>query len=169
MARVARIDTLACSQCKTGRLRVVACVAGVKHLPLPGVAPHAGQARGRRECVGGMAHGSASRRRRYFSLPCPPGRGVANCALGRQHCTDCRSTKPSAPRDRPANAAQRLAQWLARIPAAPGSTTMARMRRLTSIQSPLPFPQEAITRGQQRYGGFVQHGLSAAGCSVPLG
>jgi hypothetical protein len=46
MARVARIDTLACPQCKTGRLRVVACVAGAKHLPLPGTAPPAGQARG---------------------------------------------------------------------------------------------------------------------------
>ncbi|PTT76711.1 hypothetical protein DBR42_26480 [Pelomonas sp. HMWF004] len=46
MARVARIDTLACPQCKTGRLRVVVCVAGAKHLPLPGTAPPGGQARG---------------------------------------------------------------------------------------------------------------------------
>lgn len=46
MARVARIDTLACPQCKTGRLQVVACVAGARFLPLPGAAPLEGQARG---------------------------------------------------------------------------------------------------------------------------
>jgi hypothetical protein len=46
MARVARIDTLACPQCKTGRLRVVGCLAGAKRLPLPGTAQLDGPARG---------------------------------------------------------------------------------------------------------------------------
>ena len=46
MARVARIDFLSCPQCKTGQLRVVQTVVGLRQLPPPGSGLAGVQARG---------------------------------------------------------------------------------------------------------------------------
>jgi len=60
MARVAQIDIHRCPQCKTGQLRVVQNLAGLRRLPLPGLPGIPGQAGQRRS---GLAERQAVRAR----------------------------------------------------------------------------------------------------------